>query len=65
MSSPGTPPRALVAGHGDFATGLVSAVVQITGTGDRFLGGDFTGNVATRSAITAEPSVEIENRFAA
>jgi PTS system N-acetylgalactosamine-specific IIA component len=37
MSSPGTPPRALVAGHGDFATGLVSAVVQITGRADVFL----------------------------
>ena len=28
--------RALVAGHGDFATGLVSAVQQITGRGDVF-----------------------------
>src|SRR5687768_12445715 len=30
-------PRALVAGHGDFATGLVSAVGQITGRGDAFV----------------------------
>ena len=37
MSSPAAPPRALVAGHGDFATGLVSAVVQITGRSDVFL----------------------------
>lgn len=30
-------PRAIVAGHGDFAAGLVSAVQQITGRGDAFL----------------------------
>ncbi len=30
-------PRALVAGHGDFATGLISAVGQITGRADVFL----------------------------
>ncbi len=29
--------RALVAGHGDFAAGMVSAVEQITGRGDVFL----------------------------
>jgi len=29
--------RALVAGHGDFAAGLVSAVSQITGRGDAFV----------------------------
>jgi N-acetylgalactosamine PTS system EIIA component len=29
-------PRAIVAGHGDFAAGLVSAVQQITGRGDVF-----------------------------
>ena len=28
--------RALVAGHGDFAAGLISAVQQITGRGDAF-----------------------------
>ena len=28
--------RAIVAGHGDFAAGLVSAVQQITGRGDAF-----------------------------
>ena len=30
-------PRAIVAGHGDFAAGLVSAVGQITGRGDVFV----------------------------
>jgi PTS system N-acetylgalactosamine-specific IIA component len=30
------PVRAVVAGHGDFAVGLVSAVQQITGRGDAF-----------------------------
>lgn len=30
------PPRAIVAGHGDFAAGLVSAVQQITGRGSVF-----------------------------
>jgi PTS system N-acetylgalactosamine-specific IIA component len=30
-------PRAVVAGHGDFAAGLVSAVEQITGRGNAFL----------------------------
>lgn len=30
-------PRALVAGHGDFAAGVVSAVAQITGRGEQFL----------------------------
>ncbi len=29
--------RAIVAGHGDFASGLVSAVAQITGRGDALL----------------------------
>jgi mannose/fructose-specific phosphotransferase system component IIA len=29
-------PRAIVAGHGDFAAGLVSAVQQITGRGELF-----------------------------
>ena len=30
-------PRAIVAGHGDFAAGIVSAVQQITGRGDAFV----------------------------
>jgi PTS system N-acetylgalactosamine-specific IIA component len=30
-------PRAVVAGHGDFAAGLVSAVGQITGRGEAFV----------------------------
>jgi N-acetylgalactosamine PTS system EIIA component len=35
--------RAIVAGHGDFAAGLVSAVEQITGRGDQFLPVTITG----------------------
>jgi mannose/fructose-specific phosphotransferase system component IIA len=31
------PARAVVAGHGDFATGVISAVAQITGRGEVFL----------------------------
>jgi len=30
-------PRAIVAGHGDFAAGLISAVQQITGRGDQLV----------------------------
>ena len=33
----GTTPRAIVAGHGDFAFGLVSAVEQITGRGGQLI----------------------------
>jgi PTS system N-acetylgalactosamine-specific IIA component len=36
-------PRAIVAGHGDFAAGLVSAVEQITGRGDQFVSVAITG----------------------
>jgi PTS system N-acetylgalactosamine-specific IIA component len=36
MSESDVTVRALVAGHGDFAAGLVSAVQQITGRGDAF-----------------------------
>ena len=36
MTSRGAAPRAVVAGHGDFARGLVSAVQQISGTGEVF-----------------------------
>jgi PTS system N-acetylgalactosamine-specific IIA component len=32
-----TAPRAIVAGHGEFAAGLLSAVSQITGRGDAFV----------------------------
>lgn len=32
-----TAPRAIVAGHGEFAAGLISAVEQITGRGDVFI----------------------------
>lgn len=35
--APDTRPRAIIAGHGDFATGLVSAVEQITGRGHLLL----------------------------
>jgi PTS system N-acetylgalactosamine-specific IIA component len=37
MSDPANTPRAIVAGHGDFAAGLVSAVQQITGKGGIFV----------------------------
>ena len=37
MSDEGGGVRALVAGHGDFAAGLVSAVSQITGLGGAFV----------------------------
>ena len=40
MSSPA---RAIVAGHGEFAAGLISAVEQITGRGDSFLPVAITG----------------------
>jgi PTS system N-acetylgalactosamine-specific IIA component len=33
----GTGPRAIVAGHGEFAAGLVSAVQQITGRGSQLI----------------------------
>ncbi len=36
-------PRAIVAGHGEFAAGLVSAVEQITGRGDQFVPVAITG----------------------
>jgi PTS system N-acetylgalactosamine-specific IIA component len=37
MSEPDITVRALVAGHGDFASGIVSAVHQITGRGEVFV----------------------------
>ena len=37
MSDASAAARALVAGHGDFAVGLVSAVGQITGLGNAFV----------------------------
>jgi PTS system N-acetylgalactosamine-specific IIA component len=37
MSEADVAVRALVAGHGDFAVGIVSAVAQITGRGDAFV----------------------------
>ncbi len=42
MSSGGSA-RAIVAGHGEFATGLISAVEQITGRGDQFMAVAVTG----------------------
>ena len=36
MSSEAAPVRAVVAGHGTFASGIVSAVEQITGRGGQF-----------------------------
>ncbi len=41
-TAPSTP-RAIVAGHGEFAAGLVSAVEQITGRGDQFMPIAITG----------------------
>jgi PTS system N-acetylgalactosamine-specific IIA component len=44
MSSPATSAvRAIVAGHGDFAAGLISAVEQITGRGAQFMPVAVTG----------------------
>lgn len=37
MSEPTQPPRAVVAGHGGFALGIISAVQQIAGLGDRLV----------------------------
>jgi PTS system N-acetylgalactosamine-specific IIA component len=36
-AAPAVGPRAIVAGHGDFATGLISAVEQISGRGGMLL----------------------------
>lgn len=50
-------PRAVVAGHGSFAAGLISAVDQITGMGDRFVAVSNTGlapaaiDTAVREAV--------------
>ncbi len=38
-----SPPRAVVAGHGNFAAGIISAVQQITGLGDQFVAVSNTG----------------------
>jgi N-acetylgalactosamine PTS system EIIA component len=35
--TPNSPPRAIVAGHGSFASGIISAVEQITGMGKVFV----------------------------
>ncbi len=35
--APADPPRAIVAGHGEFGAGLVSAVEQITGRGGQLI----------------------------
>ncbi len=58
------PPRAVVAGHGDFATGIVSAVEQITGRGsvllaltNRGLGGDDIVRVLREAVASAGASV--------
>jgi N-acetylgalactosamine PTS system EIIA component len=57
-AEPGALPRAIVAGHGDFAAGIVSAVEQIAGRGSAFvpltnrgLGGDDIVR-ALREAVT-------------
>ena len=36
-SEEATPARAVVAGHGEFAAGMLRAVLQITGRNDRFI----------------------------
>lgn len=36
--TPNSAPRAIVAGHGSFAAGIISAVEQITGMGSVFVG---------------------------
>lgn len=58
------PPRAVVAGHGDFAVGIVSAVDQITGRGavllaltNRGLGGDEIVRVLREAVIDAGAQV--------
>ncbi len=58
------PPRAVVAGHGDFATGIVSAVEQITGRGsvllaltNRGLSGDDIVRVLREAVASAGASV--------
>lgn len=38
-----SPPRAVVAGHGSFAAGIISAVQQITGLGEQFVAVSNTG----------------------
>lgn len=43
-------PRAVVAGHGDYASGIISAVQQITGRGDMLIGVSGAG----RSAVEIE-----------
>jgi mannose/fructose-specific phosphotransferase system component IIA len=59
MTSSTPTPRAVLAGHGDFASGLASAVAQITGVDDAFtvlsnrtLGGDDILD-ALRAAVDA------------
>lgn len=50
-------PRAIVAGHGDFAAGLVSAVEQITGRGALFI------PVAVQGLCTADIEELLRNRM--
>jgi len=48
-STPATRPRAIVAGHGSFPDGIVSAVSQITGRGDQLVA--FSNNGLCREQI--------------
>jgi PTS system N-acetylgalactosamine-specific IIA component len=66
MSDPARPiaPRALVAGHGEFAAGIVSAVEQITGRGgvllplsNRGLGADEIVRVLRDAVVSADAQV--------
>lgn len=50
-------PRALVAGHGDFAAGLISAVEQITGRGSVLL------PIAVYGLCTADIEVLLRNQM--
>jgi N-acetylgalactosamine PTS system EIIA component len=61
---PALAPRALVAGHGDFATGMVSAVDQITGRGsvlvaltNRGLGADEIVRTLREAVVAASAQV--------
>jgi N-acetylgalactosamine PTS system EIIA component len=57
-NEPGTGARAVVAGHGEFAYGIVSAVDQITGRGSTFLA--LTNRGLSGDDITRQLSEAIE-----
>jgi N-acetylgalactosamine PTS system EIIA component len=53
-----SPIRAIVAGHGEFAAGLVSAVAQIAGQGDQFLA--FTNRGMSAADVEREMRAALE-----